>query len=70
MIKFKEKQNNNIITEKHELTNEEINLKIHEMLLSLMSKKANYLSDIYSGMTQNDYIYSKMFNHIKSTIHN
>lgn len=64
MIRFKNNNNNNNNI-KHELTNEEINLKIHEMLLNFYkSRNITYTSDVYEGMTKG--YYNKMFNYIKN----
>lgn len=65
MIKFKEqKQTNTCISN---ITNEEINLKIHEMMLDLYKGRTTYISDIYNSMQ--DGIYKKVFTYIKEHIH-
>lgn len=65
MIKFKEqKQTNTCISN---ITNEEINLKIHEMMLDLYKGRITYISDIYNSMQ--DGIYKKIFTYIKEHIH-
>lgn len=65
MIKFKEqKQTNTCISN---ITNEEINLKIHEMMLDLYKGRITYISDIYNSMQ--DGIYKKVFTYIKEHIH-
>lgn len=65
MIKFKEqKQTNTCISN---ITNEEINLKIHEMMLDLYKGRTTYISDIYNSMQ--DGIYKKLFTYIKEHIH-
>lgn len=65
MIKFKEqKQTNSYV---NNITNEEINLKIHEMMLDLCKGHITYISDIYNSMQ--DGIYKKVFTYIKEHIH-
>lgn len=65
MIKFKEqKQTNTCISN---ITNEEINLKIHEMMLDLYKGRTIYISEIYNSMQ--DGIYKKVFTYIKEHIH-
>lgn len=65
MIKFKEqKQTNSYV---NNITNEEINLKIHEMMLDLCKGRITYISDIYNSMQ--DGIYKKVFTYIKGHIH-
>lgn len=65
MIRFKNKDNNI----KHELTNEEINLKIHELVLKTITAKRTYLSDICIDMSKEDGYYKKMVSIIKEHIH-
>lgn len=65
MIKFKNKDNNI----KHELTNEEINLKIQELVLKTITTKRTYLSDICVDMEKKDGYYNKMVFIIKEHIH-
>ena len=65
MIKFKEqKQTNSYV---NNITNEEINLKIHEMMLDLYKGRTTYISDIYNSMQGG--IYKKVFTYIKEHIH-
>lgn len=65
MIRFKVKQNNKPIT--YELSNREVNLKIHEMLLNFYkSRDITYMSDIYKGMTE--CYYKHIFDYIKDTV--
>lgn len=65
MIKFKEqKQTNSYV---NNITNEEINLKIHEMLLTLFSSRETYISRIYESMQGGNY--KKIFTYIKEHIH-
>ena len=48
MIKFKEqKQTNSSV---NNITNEEINLKLHEMLLNFFASSETYVSNIYEYM--------------------
>ena len=48
MIKFKEqKQTNSYV---NNITNEEINLKLHEMLLNFFASRKTYVSNIYEYM--------------------
>ncbi len=65
MIRFKNKDNNI----KHELTKEEINLKIHEIVLKTITSKRSYLSDIYNDMEQRDGYYNKMVSIIKKNMY-
>lgn len=65
MIRFKDKQNNNLIT--NELSNREVNLRIHEMLLNFYkSRDVTYMSDVYTGMTEG--YYKHIFDYIKDTV--
>ena len=65
MIKFKEqKQTNSYV---NNITNEEINLKIHEMLLNIFASRETYISRIYETM-QKGY-YNKLYTYIKEHIH-
>ena len=53
MIKFKEqKQTNSSV---NNITNEEINLKLHEMLLNLFASSETYVSNIYEYMQRGSY---------------
>ena len=53
MIKFKEqKQTNSYV---NNITNEEINLKLHEMLLNFFSSRETYVSNIYEYMQRRSY---------------
>lgn len=64
MIKFKEqKQTNSYV---NNITNEEINLKIHEMLLDLYKGRTTYISDIYNSMQ--DMVYIKSYSHTLKNI--
>lgn len=64
MIKFKEqKQTNSYV---NNITNEEINLKIHEMLLNFFASKT-YVSNIYEYMQRGSY--KSVFSYIKKHIH-
>lgn len=61
MIKFKEqKQTNSYV---NNITNEEINLKIHEMLLDFYKGRDMYISDMWEGT------YKSIFTYIKEHIH-
>lgn len=65
MIKFKEqKQTNSYV---NNITNEEINLKIHEMLLDFYKGGDMYVSDMWPSI-QNG-AYKKIFTYIKKHIH-
>lgn len=65
MIKFKEqKQTNSYV---NNITNEEINLKIHEMLLDFYKVRDMYISNIWESI-QNG-AYKKIFTYIKEYIH-
>ena len=53
MIKFKEqKQTNSSV---NNITNEEINLKLHEMLLNSYASRKTYVSNIYEYMQRRSY---------------
>ena len=65
MIKFKEqKQTNSYV---NNITNEEINLKIHEMLLNIFASRETYISRIYESMQKGNY--NKLYTYIKEHIH-
>lgn len=65
MIKFKEqKQTNSYV---NNITNEEINLKIHEMLLNIFASRETYISKIYESMQRGNY--NKLYTYIKEHIH-
>lgn len=66
MIKFKEQKQTN--TNTHNITNKEVNLKIHEIIMTFCSRNDcyQYLSDIYESMQQG--VYNKMFRYIKGHI--
>ena len=65
MIKFKEqKQTNSCV---NNITNEEINLKIHEMLLNIFASRETYISKIYESMQRGNY--NKLYTYIKEHIH-
>ena len=65
MIKFKEqKQTNSSV---NNITNEEINLKIHEMLLNFFASSETYVSNIYEYMQRGSY--KSVFTYIKKHIH-
>lgn len=65
MIKFKEqKQTNSYV---NNITNEEINLKIHEMLLNIFASRESYISNIYESMQRGSY--NKLYTYIKEHIH-
>ena len=65
MIKFKEqKQTNSYV---NNITNEEINLKIHEMLLNIFASRETYISTIYESMQRGNY--NKLYTYIKKHIH-
>ena len=65
MIKFKEqKQTNSYV---NNITNEEINLKIHEMLLNFFASSETYVSNIYEYMQRGSY--KSVFSYIKKHIH-
>ena len=66
MIKFKEqKQTNSSV---NNITNEEINLKLHEMLLNFFASRKTYVSNIYEYMQRGSY--KSVFTYIKKHIHN
>ena len=53
MIKFKEqKQTNSYV---NNIKNEEINLKLHEMLLNFFASSETYVSTIYEYMQRGSY---------------
>lgn len=65
MIKFKEqKQTNSSV---NNITNEEINLKLHEMLLNFFASSETYVSNIYEYMQRGSY--KNVFSYIKKHIH-
>ena len=66
MIKFKEqKQTNSYV---NNITKEEINLKLHEMLLNIFaSRETSYVSNIYESMQRGSY--KSLFTYIKKHIH-
>ena len=65
MIKFKEqKQTNSYV---NNITNEEINLKIHEMLLDFYKVRNMYISDMCESIQRG--IYKSLFTYIKKHIH-
>lgn len=65
MIKFKEqKQTNSYV---NNITNEEINLKIHEMLLNIFASRETYIFKIYESMQRGNY--NKLYTYIKEHIH-
>ena len=65
MIKFKEqKQTNSYV---NNITNEEINLKIHEMLLDFYKDRDMYISEMWE-LIQNG-TYKRIFTYIKEHIH-
>ena len=65
MIKFKEqKQTNSYV---NNITNEEINLKLHEMLLTFFASRETYVSNIYEYMQRGSY--KSVFSYIKKHIH-
>ena len=65
MIKFKEqKQTNSYV---NNITNEEINLKLHEMLLNFFARRETYVSNIYEYMQRRSY--KSVFSYIKKHIH-
>lgn len=65
MIKFKEqKQTNSYV---NNITNEEINLKIHEMLLNIFASRETYISNIYESIQKGTY--KRIFTYIKEHIH-
>ena len=65
MIKFKEqKQTNSSV---NNITNEEINLKLHEMLLNFFASSETYVSNIYEYMQRGSY--KSVFTYIKKHIH-
>ena len=65
MIKFKEqKQTNSYV---NNITHEEINLKIHEMLLNFFASSETYVSNIYEYMQRGSY--KSVFTYIKKHIH-
>lgn len=65
MIKFKEqKQTNSYV---NNITNEEINLKIHEMLLDFYKGCDIYISNMWESIQNGSY--KKIFTYIKEHIH-
>lgn len=65
MIKFKEqKQTNSYV---NNITNEEINLKIHEMLLTFYKGRDMYISDMWESIQKGTY--KRLFTYIKGHIH-
>lgn len=65
MIKFKEqKQTNSYV---NNITNEEINLKIHEMLLDFYKGHDMYISDTLESIQEGTY--KRIFTYIKEHIH-
>ena len=65
MIKFKEqKQTNSSV---NNITNEEINLKLHEMLLNFFASRETYVYNIYEYMQRGSY--KSVFSYIKKHIH-
>lgn len=65
MIKFKEqKQTNSYV---NNITNEEINLKIHEMLLDFYKERDMYISNMWESIQNGSY--KKIFTYIKEHIH-
>ena len=65
MIKFKEqKQTNSYV---NNITNEEINLKIHEMLMNFYKGRDMYISDMIEAIKKGSY--NKMYIYIKEHIH-
>ena len=65
MIKFKEqKQTNSYV---NNITNEEINLKIHEMLLDFYKGLYTYISNMWESIQNGSY--KKIFTYIKEHIH-
>lgn len=66
MIKFKEQKQTNFSV--NNITNEEINLKIHEMLLNFYKERdIMYISDMWESI-QNG-AYKMIFTYIKEHIH-
>ena len=65
MIKFKEQKQTNPYV--NNITNEEINLKIHEMLLNIFASRETYISKIYESMQRGNY--NKLYTYIKEHIH-
>ena len=53
MIKFKEQKQT--ISSVNNITNEEINLKLHEMLLNSFASRKTYVSNIYEYMQRRSY---------------
>ena len=65
MIKFKEqKQTNSYV---NNITNEEINLKIHEMLMNFYKGRDMYISDMIDAIKKGSY--NKMYTDINEHIH-
>ena len=65
MIKFKEqKQTNSYV---NNITNEEINLNIHEMLLDFYKGRDMYISNMWESIQNGSY--KKIFTYIKEHIH-
>ena len=65
MIKFKEKKQTNSYVKN--ITNEEIKLKIHEMLLDFYKGRDMYISDMWESIQNGSY--KKIFTYIKEHIH-
>lgn len=65
MIKFKEQKQTNYYV--NNITNEEINLKLHEMLLNFFANSETYVSNIYEYMQRGSY--KSVFSYIKKHIH-
>ena len=65
MIKFKEqKQTNSCV---NNITNEEINLKIHKMLLDFYKGRDMFISDMWESIQKGTY--KRIFTYIKEHIH-
>ena len=65
MIKFKEqKQTNSYV---NNITNEELNLKLHEMLLDFYKGRDMYISDMWESIQKGTY--KRIFTYIKEHIH-
>ena len=65
MIKFKEQKQTN--SQVNNITNEEINLKIHEMLMNFYKGRDMYISDMIEAIKKGSY--NKMYTYIKEHIH-
>ena len=65
MIKFKERKQTNSYV--NNITNEEINLKIHEMLMNFYKGRDMYISDMIEAIKKGSY--NKMYIYIKEHIH-